>query len=132
MPADDRASGSRAADSTKMGNGKAAAHDTAAAGRQAAARESAAGSTAARREGGTAAGAGLVVTGAGKVYASRHRGEPPVTALRDVSFTIAPGAAVGLVGASGSGKSTLAKMITGSERPTSGSITFGAVAIERL
>jgi peptide/nickel transport system ATP-binding protein len=45
---------------------------------------------------------------------------------------VAPGAAVGLVGASGSGKSTLAKVITGSERPTSGSIRFGDVAVERL
>jgi len=34
-------------------------------------------------------------------------------AVDDVSFTIAPGAAVGLVGASGSGKTTLARMITG-------------------
>jgi peptide/nickel transport system ATP-binding protein len=50
----------------------------------------------------------------------------------DVSFTIAPGAAVGLVGASGSGKSTLANMITGSERSTGGSITFGDVAVGRL
>ncbi len=35
--------------------------------------------------------------------------------MNDVSFTIEPGAALGLVGASGSGKSTLARMITGSE-----------------
>ena len=52
--------------------------------------------------------------------------------MDDVSFTVAPGAAVGLVGASGSGKSTLAKMITGSERPTAGAITFGDVSVGRL
>ena len=52
--------------------------------------------------------------------------------MNDVSFTIAPGAAVGLVGASGSGKSTLAKMITGSERPTAGEITFGDTSVGRL
>jgi peptide/nickel transport system ATP-binding protein len=73
-----------------------------------------------------------------KVY--RARGRSPdsgpdrrrVIAVNDVSFNIAPGAAVGLVGASGSGKSTLARIITGSERPTGGSIAFGKVAVEQL
>lgn len=55
-----------------------------------------------------------------------------MTAVDNVSFTLAPGAAVGLVGASGSGKSTLAKLITGSEKPTSGSIKFGDLAVESL
>jgi len=66
------------------------------------------------------------------VKSYRARGRDKVTAVDDVSFTIAPGAAVGLVGASGSGKSTLAKLITGSERPTRGSIRFGDVRVERL
>ncbi|MEP6695848.1 MAG: ATP-binding cassette domain-containing protein [Pseudonocardiales bacterium] len=74
----------------------------------------------------------LVVQGVTKTYAARGARKKIMKAVDDVSFTIAPGAAVGLVGASGSGKSTLAKMITGSERPTTGSITFGDVAIERL
>jgi ABC-type glutathione transport system ATPase component len=73
----------------------------------------------------------LTVQNVSKVYAARRRGRP-LTAVDDVSFTIEPGAAVGLVGASGSGKSTLAKLITGSERPTSGSITFGDVAVHQL
>jgi ABC-type glutathione transport system ATPase component len=72
----------------------------------------------------------LVVSGVSKVYSGRGRGK--FTAVDDVSFTIPPGAAVSLVGASGSGKSTIAKMITGSERPTSGSIRFGEIAVERL
>ncbi len=74
----------------------------------------------------------LVISGVSKIYANRLRREKAVTAVDDVSFTIAPGAAVALVGASGSGKSTLAKMITGSERPTAGSITFGDLRVERL
>ena len=74
----------------------------------------------------------LVVSGVSKVYTVRGRGGGKVTAVDDVSFTIAPGAAVSLVGASGSGKSTLAKMITGSERPSSGSIRFGELAVEGL
>ena len=74
----------------------------------------------------------LTVSGVSKVYRVRGRNARTVTAVDDVSFAVAPGAAVGLVGASGSGKSTLAKMITGSERPTSGEITFGDVSVGRL
>ncbi len=75
----------------------------------------------------------LTLTGVSKAYRVRGRsGRKIVTAVDDVSFTIAPGAAVGLVGASGSGKSTLAKMITGAERPTAGSIAFGDMAVGRL
>ena len=55
-----------------------------------------------------------------------------VLAVDDVSFTIEPGAAMALVGASGSGKSTIAAMVTGAQRPTSGSVTYGDVAVHRL
>jgi peptide/nickel transport system ATP-binding protein len=74
----------------------------------------------------------LTVNGVSKVYHVRGRGRKTVTAVNEVSFAIAPDAAVGLVGASGSGKSTLAKMITGSERPTAGEITFGDTSVGRL
>lgn len=43
--------------------------------------------------------------------------------LRNVSFTIAPGEAVGVIGQNGAGKSTLLKMITGTVRPTEGTIS---------
>jgi peptide/nickel transport system ATP-binding protein len=72
----------------------------------------------------------LRVEGVSRVYTSR--GHAPVTAVDDVSFTLEPGAAVGLVGASGSGKSTIAKMVTASERPTGGSITFGDLRVDQL
>lgn len=42
--------------------------------------------------------------------------------LQDVSFSINPGEAVGIVGINGSGKSTLLKMIVGTVLPSSGSV----------
>lgn len=44
-------------------------------------------------------------------------------ALHDVSFTVGPGEAVGLIGANGSGKSTLLRLAAGLTRPTRGTIT---------
>lgn len=43
--------------------------------------------------------------------------------LQDISFTMQPGEALGIVGLNGAGKSTLLKMITGTTQPTTGSIT---------
>jgi peptide/nickel transport system ATP-binding protein len=67
-----------------------------------------------------------------KTFTSRRNGKKVVTAVDHVSFTIAPGAAVGLVGASGSGKSTIARIVTASERPSSGKVMFGEHRVDNL
>src|SRR3712207_235007 len=55
-----------------------------------------------------------------KVYDS---GSGPVTALHDVSLTVAPGEFISLIGPSGCGKSTLMRLIGDLAQPSSGSIT---------
>ena len=45
--------------------------------------------------------------------------------IENLSFSIPPGAIVGVIGPNGAGKSTLFRMITGQEQPDSGEISFG-------
>ncbi len=45
--------------------------------------------------------------------------------MDNLSFSIPPGAIVGIIGPNGAGKSTLFKMITGAEKPDSGEVNIG-------
>jgi ABC-type polysaccharide/polyol phosphate transport system ATPase subunit len=57
---------------------------------------------------------------------ARGRSRPSlVNALRDVSFRVEPGSAVGLVGRNGSGKTTLLRLLSGIIKPTAGSVEVG-------
>ena len=59
------------------------------------------------------------------VVARRRARGRDVVALRDVSFHVEPGGAVGLVGRNGSGKTTLLRLLSGIIKPTSGSVDVG-------
>ncbi|MFJ4295134.1 ABC transporter ATP-binding protein [Curtobacterium sp. NPDC089689] len=74
----------------------------------------------------------IVVDHLVKTYPAPRRGEQPVQAVRDVSFTLEPGQSLALVGQSGSGKSTIAKMLTGVEKPTTGTVRFGDTDVAKL
>jgi putative ABC transport system ATP-binding protein len=63
-----------------------------------------------------------------KVYPS----EPPVTALRGVSFSVARGELAGIVGPSGSGKTTLLHLMGTLDRPSSGHVRITGLDVERL
>jgi viologen exporter family transport system ATP-binding protein len=57
----------------------------------------------------------------------RRRGGQPIRAVDGMSWAVAPGEAVGYIGANGAGKSTTIKMITGILRPTSGTVRTGGL-----
>lgn len=67
----------------------------------------------------------LTVQGVTKVYKVRGRGAGTLTAVDDVSFTVAEGTTTAVVGESGSGKTTIARMVLGLEEPTSGELRIG-------
>jgi putative ABC transport system ATP-binding protein len=59
-------------------------------------------------------------------------GDAPLTILDGVSFEVAAGDAVAIVGASGSGKTTLLGLLAGLDRPTSGEVRIDGVALSSL
>ncbi len=64
-----------------------------------------------------------------KVY---DTGEVPFTALKSVNLHVHTGEFIGLIGKSGSGKTTLINMITGIDRPTSGSVLVDGTPVHAL
>jgi putative ABC transport system ATP-binding protein len=59
-------------------------------------------------------------------------GDNPLTILDSVSFAVAPGDSVAIVGASGSGKTTLLGLMAGLDSPTSGEVYIDGQALSVL
>jgi peptide/nickel transport system ATP-binding protein len=81
------------------------------------------------------------VTGAGRTFdvsapwlnrVLQRQGRALLRAVDDVSFTIARGETLGLVGESGCGKSTIARLLVGLHAPTSGQILFDGQPVARF
>jgi putative ABC transport system ATP-binding protein len=71
----------------------------------------------------------IVLRNIAKTY---RRGEETIGIFSDLNLTIPSGDFVAMMGPSGSGKTTLLNLLGGLDRPTSGSIMFDGVPIEKL
>lgn len=68
----------------------------------------------------------IKVEGLGKTYRG-YRGSSEVVAAAEVSFDVAPGEALGVIGESGSGKSTVMRCLIGDELEATGQVFLGSV-----
>jgi putative ABC transport system ATP-binding protein len=66
------------------------------------------------------------------LHKSYSAGEETIPVLQGVSFDIAAGEFVAIMGPSGNGKTTLLNMITGIDAPTSGQVFVNGVQLNRL
>jgi putative ABC transport system ATP-binding protein len=62
----------------------------------------------------------------------RYPAQPPVVALDDVSFKVARGELVAIVGPSGSGKSTLLHVMGTLDRPSEGTVRISGIDVSKL
>ncbi len=65
----------------------------------------------------------------GRTYVSGGR---EITVLRDITFTLEPGAFLAITGPSGSGKSTLLGLLAGLDRPTQGRVVLDGPDLSAL
>lgn len=61
-----------------------------------------------------------------------YKSKVPVVAVNDVSFNIHRGEIVSLIGPSGSGKSTVLNLLSGLDRPDSGTVTISGTNLTKL
>ena len=74
----------------------------------------------------------LEINKLGKRFPARHGREPPPWVIRDLSFSVAEGEFLSIVGASGSGKSTLLHLLGTLDAPDSGAIYLEGRRIDNL
>jgi putative ABC transport system ATP-binding protein len=67
-----------------------------------------------------------------EVVKTYDTGEIPFTALRGINLDVGEGEFIGLIGKSGSGKTTLINMITGIDRPSSGTVMIDGTPVHKL
>lgn len=71
----------------------------------------------------------IELTGVGRVYGKKSQ---QFTALEDITYVVPKGKSVAIVGKSGSGKSTMMHLMSGLDRPSSGSIVVDGQDISKL
>jgi oligopeptide/dipeptide ABC transporter ATP-binding protein len=78
----------------------------------------------------------LAVRNLTKVFVLRRgflgRGQHAIRAVDDVSFDIAAGETLGLVGETGAGKSTIGNLVLGLDAPTGGTVVFGGQTLRNV